>query len=111
MIYARIIIHATVIAIVLNLINRLVYESNAYIPLVRELLEWLSPFGFFLFSLTVASLLNRRAAFLAVACFFSFLALAFQIDDPLPIGVAILLGALVAAITRAVLGENDGGVE
>jgi len=110
-IYARIAIHTLIVATILNLANRVVEESNAYIPLVRELLEWLSPFGFFLFSLTLACLLNRRPALLVVICCFSFLALAFQIDDPLPIGVAMLFGVIVAVITRAILGENSGGVE
>jgi len=109
-IYARIAIHTLIVATILNLANRALEESTAYIPLVRELLEWLSPGGFFVFSFTLACLLNRPV-FLVIVAFVAFLILAYQIDDPLPVGVAMLLGAFVAAITRAILGENDGGVE
>mgnify|MGYP003563810427 CR=1 FL=1 len=106
MIYARIIVHATVLAVVLNLFNRVVYESNAYIPLVRELLDWLSPGAFVVFSLTLACILNRRPALLTVVFFCSFLALAYHVEDPLSIGVAMLLGAAAAWVIVILADEN-----
>lgn len=111
MIYARILVHAAAIAVFLNLLARLVQESTAYLPLLRTLLDWLSPWSFVVFSLTLSCILNRRPAFLTVLCCCSFLVLYRHVDDPLRIGVAMLCGAGAAWVIGALFTEAAGGNE
>jgi hypothetical protein len=103
----RIAFHMAAIAVSLAVIDQVF--RNQYVPLVHLLLNWLRPGYFLVFAATVACIINRRPALLAMLLGLGFLLTYQDIKhDLFAPATAVLIGAVIA---RAVLALANEGHE